>query len=360
MLPLICSAQYYSANEDVDRLLSSDSSALHLAIDNYNFLWNNEFFGPIIEGYTLFGYNFQPALEYHFTPNIKAKAGVRLTKYSGLDKYTDCLPVYSVTWHSQNLAVTMGSINGASFHRLPDPILHCERQLTDNYENGMQIVYNTDNLFADVWVDWQDFIFHGDNKKEKIFGGASIDWRALGQGGVELNLPVSLSIYHCGGQIDTDTTHMKLLYNMSAGLRLSLHTDGFIDNISLSSQVLGFKDFSPTPESLYEGGWGELSDVRIMHGKSYLSLGYWHADKYLSKQGNPMFQCVSYDPTIDQKKRNMLTGELNIAQDLTDYFTMALCARGYYHLNESAESAFDYTYSFMMILRPDFVVWRRK
>ena len=93
MLPLIAPAQYFASESEVERLLMADSAALHLTIYNYNFLWNNEFFGPIDKGYTLIGFNLLPALEYHFTPNIKAKAGVRLTKYSGLDKFTDCLPV---------------------------------------------------------------------------------------------------------------------------------------------------------------------------------------------------------------------------------------------------------------------------
>lgn len=351
-------AQYYSATEDVERLMSSDSSALHLTIDNYNFLWNNEFFGPVVKGYTLIGYNLQPALEYHFTTSIKAKAGIRLTKYSGLDKFSDCVPVYSVTWHTDNLAVTMGTIDGASFHRMPDPIMDRERQLVNNYENGMQIVYNTDRLFADVWVDWQDFIFFGDNKKEKIFGGFSLDWNALESSRVKLDLPASMCIYHMGGQIDTDdSTHMKLLYNMSAGLRLSVKGDGFVDCMSAESQVLGFMDNSPTPESLYNDGWGVLSELKLGHGKSYVSAGYWYADKFLSTQGNKMYQCQSVNPEDNQLKRNMLTCEMNIAKDFTDYFTMGLWARGYFDIDNSV---FDYTYSFLMVLRPDFAVWRRK
>lgn len=354
--PLVAPAQYFAAESDVERLLMADSAALHLAIDNYNFLWNNEFFGPIDKGYTLIGFNLQPALEYHFSPNIKAKAGVRLTKYSGLDKFTDCLPVYSVTWHTDKLAVTMGTINGASFHRLPEPVMHRERQLVNNYENGMQIVYNTNRLFADVWVDWQDFIFRGDNKKEAIFGGASVEWRAVQTDALELELPASFVIYHKGGQIDTDTTPMKLFYYPSVGVRLGLPTDGFLNRISATTQVVGYKDNSPTPRSLYDGGWGWLSDIKLMHGTSSLSVSYWLADSFIAQQGNPMFMCRSYDGTTDQQRRSMLTTELNLAKDVTDYFTVALTAVGYYDLKNSA---FDYTYAFTFVLRPDWVLWRR-
>ena len=356
LAPLFAHAQYFAAESDVERLLMADSAALHLTIDNYNFLWNNEFFGPIDKGYTLIGFNLLPALEYHFTPNIKAKAGVRLTKYSGLDKFTDCLPVYSVTWHTDKLAVTMGTINGASFHRLPEPVMHRERQLINNYENGMQIVYNTNRLFADVWVDWQDFIFRGDNKKEQIYGGLSVGWKALSSDALELEIPASFTIFHRGGQIDTDTTPMRLFYYVSGGARLNHHLDGFISGVGASSQVIGYKDNSPTPESLYHSGWGWLSDVKLMHGKSSLSVGYWLADSFIAQQGNPMYMCRSYDGTTDQQKRSMFTGELNLAKDITDYFTAALTAVGYYDIKNSA---FDYTYAFTFILRPDFVLWRR-
>lgn len=356
LIPGATTAQYFSAEADVERLLKADSAALHLTIDNYNFLWNNEFFGPIVEGYTLIGYNLQPALEYHFTPNIKAKAGVRLTKYSGLDKFTDCLPVYSVTWHTDKLSVTMGTIEGASFHRLPEPIMFRERQLTNNYENGMQIVYNTSRLFTDVWVDWQDFIFHGDNKKEQIYGGLSVGWKALQTDALEVELPASFTIFHRGGQIDTDTTPMRLFYYVSGGARLTHHTSGFVSGIGASSQVIGYKDNSPTPESIYQSGWGWLSDVSLMHGQSSLTVGYWLADGFITQQGNPMYMSLSYDGATDQKRRSMLTAELNLAKEITNYFTAALTAVGYYDLKNSS---FDYTYAFTFVLKPDFVLWRR-
>ena len=350
-------AQYYSAEADVERLLKSDSAALHLTIDNYNFLWNNEFFGDIVEGYTLIGYNLQPMLEYHFTSQIKAKMGVRLTQYSGLDKYTDCLPAYSVTWHTDKLAVTMGNINGASFHRLPDPMLNRERQLINNYENGMQIVYNTNTIFADVWVDWQEFIFHGDNKKEEIFGGLSVQWKPIKTDRLEFELPASMCIYHKGGQIDTDTSNMKLIYNVAAGFRLSALNSGFVSKVTIGTQLIGYKDNSPTPESLYKSGWGWLSDVRLTHNTSYLSVGYWYANKYLASQGSPMFQCQSYDAEKNQPKRNLITCEANLSKNVTNYFTVALIACGYY---DTKKSTFDYTYAFTMILQPDFTLWRKR
>jgi hypothetical protein len=53
----------------------------------------------------------------------------------------------------------------------------------------------------------------------------------------------------------------------------------------------------------------------------------------------------------------MLTAELNLAKEITNYFTAALTAVGYYDLKNSA---FDYTYAFTFVLKPDFVLWRQK
>lgn len=350
-------AQYYRAESDLQRLFKTDSSVLNFNIDNYNFLWNNEFFSPIIEGYTLIGYNIQPAFEYHFTPEIKAKAGIYLLNYFGEGKYTHCLPIYSVTWHKNNLAVTMGTINGASFHRLPDPVMNRERQLTNINENGMQIVYNTSNLFVDVWVDWQAFIFQNDMEKEEIFGGLSVDWQAFKNQSLAVSIPASWVIYHKGGQIDISPEPMKLLYHFSAGLELELFSQGFIDKWTARTELLSFHDNSPKPESIYEQGAGSLSSLSIYHKKSSFSLGYWYGNQFLSRQGNQIYQCKSYDPVKNETERFLFTAELNIVKEVTDYFTMGLCGKGYFDTNNEQ---FDYTYAFTMTLCPQFEIWRRK
>ena len=58
-----------------------DSNALYFNFSNANFLWNNEFFSDIIEGYTLIGYHVTPQLQYHFSPNFKIDAGAHFLKY---------------------------------------------------------------------------------------------------------------------------------------------------------------------------------------------------------------------------------------------------------------------------------------
>lgn len=66
---------------------------------------------------------------------------------------------------------------------------------------------------------------------------------------------------------------------------------------------------------------------------------------------------LSYDGASDQKRRSMLTTELNLAKEITNYFTATLAVVGYYDLKNSA---IDYIYAFTFVLKPIFVLWRQK
>lgn len=350
-------AQHFTSDLTLQQLFKSDSNSLYFNIDNYNFLWNNEFFNHYVDGYTLIGYNLRPTLEYHFTSQIKAEAGVYLQKYSGLDHYKRILPVYKVTWHTDHFAVVAGTINGTTFHRLPDQILHHELQMSNAQEDGFQLVCNKHRIFADAWVNWQSFIFAGDKKQEELYGGLSVDPIIIQNENWEINTPAAFVIFHQGGQIDSVDRSLKTLMNYTAGVQATRAT-GFrwADHIQVGTRLMGYRDNSPNPQSIYQAGWGILTNVKAKHKASYLSAGYWYAHKFLTMQGDPMFSCYStLDPAYHAKSRQMLVGELHLGKNATPYFHIAFMSNAYYDLDSGR---FDYTYGILMILRPSLLVKR--
>ncbi len=352
------SAQYYFANDEVDELMKADVGALNLKLNNYNFVWNNEYFGPMVKGYTLIGYNAKAAIEYHFSENIKAQGGVYLKKYSGLDKFTSAQPLYSVTLHNNWASLTLGSINGAGFHRLPDPVLNKEQQLYANNENGAQIVINRNRLFVDIWCDWQNFIFQNDAHQEEIFGGLSAEYKAVSAEQFSLTIPASVSIYHRGGQIDTCDDKMRLLYHISAGLRIEKKQSAWVDNIAADARAISFKDNSPEPLSQYGDtlGYGVLAKVEAAHNTSFVSVGYWYGNKFQSKFGNQIFQSTSgYDPQKTDRKRSILTAELNLSHRFANVLTASFVANVYYDLRVRCT---DYNYAILLILQPSMLIHR--
>lgn len=352
-------AQHFNSQNTLQSLFYSDSNSLYLNIDNYNFLWNNEFFNPIIDGYTLIGYNINPAIEYHFTPNFKAKAGVYAQKYSGLDKFTRTVPTYSVTWHKNNFAMIAGTINGTSFHRLPDMMWHQELQLTNAHEDGFQMVFNNQHIFADAWVNWKSFIFAGDKKQEELFGGLSVDPVVLANNNSMLKTPVSFLIFHQGGQIDSVDRSLKTLLNYSAGLNLTKNiSSAFIKTLSLESRLIGYYDNSPNPQSLYNSGWGNITSIKATRGDTYLSAGYWYGSKFLSMAGNPIYSCFSTISAQNHRKtRQLIVGELHVGKQIVQYFNLSAVVNGYFDIELSR---FDYTYGVVMALYPRFFIKRFK
>ena len=83
--------QFFANNKNVN-----DSSKLNLSIENTNFLKNNEYFGDFAQGYTLIGYFLKPKINFSPHKKLKISAGVHLQKYSGIDKFTEIQPTFSV------------------------------------------------------------------------------------------------------------------------------------------------------------------------------------------------------------------------------------------------------------------------
>ena len=75
---------------------AADSNKLFLRIENFNFIKNNEYKGTFADGATLLGYLLSPKLAYYPSNNIRIKAGIRMQKYSGITKYSEAEPLFTV------------------------------------------------------------------------------------------------------------------------------------------------------------------------------------------------------------------------------------------------------------------------
>ena len=336
-----------------------DSNALYFSFDNSNFLWNNEFFSDIIEGYTLIGYWITPQLQYHFSPNIKINAGAHFLKYSGVDKFSEIVPTYSLQFSKKNYSVILGTLNGSIKHRMSDPLIFSERYFTQQIENGTQFLLNKDKLWLDVWLDWQTFIFHNDNKQEQLVFGTNYIQQIFNNKHFKIEGVGSLLIGHQGGQIDTTNLNIKTLMNYAAGVSISKHINAkFLDDITLKSQYIGFIDNSPTMGSLYKQGFGFNNNLRFSKNDSYFQFGYWSANKFLSLMGHPIYQCEStVDNTLNKETRSLITANIFYSKKLFKGIYLGLMSDIYYDTN-SKET--DYSMGLTIMLKNDFFITRFK
>ncbi len=295
-----------------DEMHFQDSNSLYFNFYNCNFLWNNEFFNDVVEGYTLIGYFITPTLQYHFNKNIKIEVGAHFLKYSGLNKYSTISPYYSATYYKKDFAFVMGTLYGTVNHRLNEPMYFFEQYFTNNLENGLQVIWDKNKFYLDIWLDWRSFIFENDTKQEELTAGISTELSVLKKDSWELSIPASLLLIHEGGQVVNSDANIKTAMNYSLGINIHKITNHKILNkIEGEFLGIGFSDNSPTVESLYKNGYGLLSNIKIHHKTSFLQAGFWYGNKFLSPMGHPMYQCFSVKDAGHQENLLEMESQLN-------------------------------------------------
>ena len=291
-----CQENYTKSFYQSTAINAKDSASLFFSIENSNFFRNDELFNLIVEGYTLTGYFINPTLSYIPHSKIKIDAGIHLLKYSGVDNYTKNFPIFRVQYQATDkLKIVLGSLYGTTNHNLIEPIFHYEKYYTENNENGVQFLLKNKRLQSDIWINWQNFIFHGDTEQEELTGGMSNYLRLNKKDSRhKLGLPFQLVAVHRGGQINETPAYMVTRLNIAAGISYEFQIRRkWIQSIGTSHYYLSFTDMSPTKTLPYIMGYGYYSQYFVRNKNLQLELSYWYGDYYTSERGAPIYRTVS-------------------------------------------------------------------
>src|SRR4051812_36942641 len=188
--------------EDRMAVEEADSGKLYAGLNALGFFKNNEYVRTIIDGYTLFGYQFQPFISYHIAKNIRIDAGAYMQKDFGNSKFSTTAPIFSIKWKKREYAVIFGNLESSLNHRLIEPLYDFERMLNNRLETGVQMQVNRDDLFVDLWIDWQYMQYWQDTKQEQLVAGLSAQKRIFQIGNSTFSIPLQLISRHQGGQLD--------------------------------------------------------------------------------------------------------------------------------------------------------------
>jgi hypothetical protein len=326
------------------KINSEDSNKLFLGIENNNFIKNNEYFNKFYDGYTLIGYFITPKLIYHPTHNTKIEAGVHLLKYSGLNDYTQALPVLSFQYKiSNHIDMVLGTLYGTLNHKLIEPIFQFERYYENNVENGLQFLFNYRFIESDNWFNWEKFIFKNSPYKEEFTFGSSNKIKLTGEKShFTVSIPVQLLVAHRGGQIDTANTNLQTISNSTAGLTLGYHfKKGFIKYIGLDNYYLYYKDLA-TSGLAFKDGSALYSNLNIESKHFFLMLGYWKGHEFIAPRGEPLFQSISEkDPNYFEHNREIITGKLSYNHSIYKDIKIGVRFESYYDL---PTKNFDFAY----------------
>ena len=179
------------AEERYDTTHTHRAGDLRISLNAFTFFKDNEYFNPIVEGYTLFGTQLNPQLVYYPTKELRLEAGVFLWKDFGNPQLRQVRPTFRATWTHGRSQFIFGNIKPNLNHGYIEPLLDFERVILKPLEEGLQYRLNSKRVALDVWVDWLRQEYPGVSYQEQIAGGLSSSFRITSdQRKVQVSIPL--------------------------------------------------------------------------------------------------------------------------------------------------------------------------
>ena len=310
---------------------------LFLRIKNINFVKNNEYFNPVIEGYTLLGFFFQPELVYAPSGKVTLRAGTHLLRYSGAGKFSQIRPVFSISLNlSEKTSLTIGSLSGCDKHRLFDPHFDRERLYSAYAEDGLQLTTSNDHLFSDTWLSWENFIFKGDSIREVFTSGESFRYTSSPVADfLRFEVPVQVQVKHFGGQISNYPENVETCFNLATGLRINIDL-GQKRYGQAGIEYLQFINNELNGESSSGASSGYASWLRLhyIYKSLYIGAAYWKAHNFYAPNGNTIYSSVSdYQANVVIPDRQIISNFVYLTLLPESYLELFLGLETYYDVD---------------------------
>ncbi|TRX56234.1 hypothetical protein FNH22_16480 [Fulvivirga sp. M361] len=351
-----------TAFDQFQPIVAEDSNALYFGINALGFNKNNEYFSDIADGLTLFGYQFNPYFTYQAGKHFKLSGGAFLQKDFGNDDFTEIAPTFTVSYNFLQGRILFGTLEGSTSHRLVEPLYDFESVLIDRLENGLQFKIERPDLFIDLWIDWQNMIYRGDNDQEEVAGGVSFNKLLLDKSW-KVELPLQLVAFHRGGQIDTSPLPLQTYFNSALGVALSksFTAANLIQSFRFEGYHMYYKDFSNTQELTFLDGDGIYLNASIKT-KIHLDImaSYWKSDEFLSFSGGQLYQSVSgilREPFTVESERQLLIVRFLHNLKISDNIFVSTRFEPYYDIENGL---FEFSHGLYINYRPQFFLTRVK
>lgn len=321
-----------------------DTNHIFLAIDNANLVKNNEYFNDFYHGHTIIGYTLNPHLIYRPNSKTTIEAGIHLLKYSGIETFSQVSPTFLIDIEfAKNTRLLLGSIKGGLAHKLIEPLYKYERFFEDSDESGIQLLHSNRFAELDIWFNWEEFVFIGDNKKEAFsFGWSGNLILTPSESKHKVYIPAQGITYHKGGQGVSSPERQVTFMNTNVGLAWEYQSENsFVKSYGVKAYYLNFFDFSPDKLEPYLKGRG-LYPVAFVESKHIgFMVGYWACDSYIAPKGEELFQSVSHESSMIQQYRSVFTAKLDVHRSFSSGVSLGARMESYF---DPVNHTFDYVY----------------
>ncbi|WP_234998006.1 hypothetical protein [Parabacteroides sp. Marseille-P3160] len=289
---------------------------LFLELDNLNFFRDNEYSTKMLRGYTLPGFWLQAKAVYYPLPNLKIEGGLHNLWYWGAVRYPEAtfqsLPTWQGKGHSgkvhwlpllrahlslnEHFDLVFGHLYGGTNHGLITPLYNPELVMTADPETGLQLLFDSEHWTADLWVNWQSFIFQTDTHQEAFTVGLASRWKLNDpEAPLHFYAPIQVLAQHHGGEIDTITVNsVQTELNGAIGLGAVWNVrHGALRKVNASVNYTGYYQESGNlwPK---DRGYGLYANLSADLSNFRFRAAYWQAHDFFPILGSPLYGVSTY------------------------------------------------------------------
>jgi hypothetical protein len=333
----------------------SDSQKVYISVKGTSFFKNNEYFNPIEEGYTLIGFYLEPSAVLQLTKDFRLEAGAGILKYSGRKGLYQVEPLFRVQYQPADwFQMLIGTLYGGANHGLVEPLYRWELNFTNPMENGLQFLFNTKIVNADVWLDWQKFILPDDPFQEELTVGISSEWFLTGKtSDFTLSFPLQTVFQHHGGQIISVDLPLETLANWATGFKVhKAINQKFLRFWDAEIYYLGFTDLSPQKLQQFRNGYGIYPKTKMGLGNFSVEMGYFHGNRFMAPMGERLFHSATIPiSNLMYTHKNIGTGKFWFNKKINSGITLGAYFESY---TDFSNQKTDYAYGVHLVFSQDF------
>lgn len=344
-----------TAAADRITLHDNDSNLYGIRLQAQTYMRNTEYFNNIELGRTLFGYQFNPSFYIQPKRHLLLQTGFYVRNdFGGKTPYTLVVPTFTLKVGNALSYVLFGTLEGAWAHGLAEPLFDINSNIDRHLENGFQYRYVPDKCKTDFWVNWERFIERGSPFKEQFTAGFNIRPRLYQRSArFGLYLPVQFTAFHRGGQIDTDTSNMVMVFNGGAGLEAQWNFAGtFLRQIGLSTMSMAYRENSNSGYFPFRNGTGQYTNLFCKLGAFHFMLSHWSGTQFIAPRGTTIYQSVSIDkPGYSEQTRKLLFFRVFYEQEIVPELFLSVRYEPFIDL---VNHTTDFSYSVYLTYRDHF------
>lgn len=311
---------------------------LYLHIPTLSFIKNNEYFGPLVEGHTLAGYQIHPYFNYISFPGITTKLGLFLQRdWAATKVFSTIAPTFTLQYQKGDATFLIGTLDGVQQHRLLRPLCDAEKALTQSPETGLRLYHVGKRTFVDLWLHWITLLDKATHTAEELMAGFSYEQLLVDTDSLTLQLPLQVLLYHLGGQGVPVKDYSLWVGALGTRINFPISKSGFFR--SLGGEVYYITScYVKKPPRPFPTGHAFYGQITCQTAWVSLQASYWNAYEFSSENlGHPLYQSIQLlnkHVTHQETHRHLAFLYVNYTHNLNKELALVLHINPYYDINQ--------------------------